>query len=237
MIALAALLLAASSGQSVADAERAFAALAQTDGQWPAFRATAAPDAILYAPGPMNAEAVLSRLPPPAAPLNWRPARTFTACDGSLAYSTGPWARSDGKTGSFGTLWRHDAAGWRWIYDEGHDGGALAGASAQTVEQQAACPGPIGSVGESHEILGGDPVPLSVLKAGAAADLVEAADGAMPVSLRLAAASGEGASGDRTLRWRINPIVGSATGAHLLRVWSWDGRRYRLVVIDASGTK
>src|SRR5882762_4624375 len=113
---LAALLLAAASGQSVADAERAFAASAQTDGQWEAFRATAAPDAIMYAPSPVNAQALLAHLPTPAARLNWYPAHTITSCDGTLAFSTGPWSSSSGS-GRFTTIWRRDAAGWRWIYD------------------------------------------------------------------------------------------------------------------------
>jgi hypothetical protein len=233
MIALAALLLAASTEPSVADAERAFAALAQTDGQWPAFRATAAPDAIMYAPDKVNAQALLARMPTPVTTLNWRPVHTLTSCDNTLAYSTGPWTRNDSKAGSFGTIWRADAGGWRWIYDGGHDGGAMATSSGVT-ESHAACPGPIGSVGELHEMVTGDAVPLPSLIAGALADLIEAADAPMPVAIRITSPSGEGASADRTLRWRINPILGAARGAHLLRLWSWDGRRYRLAVLDVS---
>jgi hypothetical protein len=248
---LAALLLAAGTGPSVADAERAFAALAQSDGQWPAFRATAAPDAILYAPDKVNAQALLARAPTPATTLNWRPARTLTSCDGTMAYSTGPWTRSDGKTGSFGTVWRADAGGWRWIYDGGHDGGAMADTPAPVIESHAACPGPIGSVGKIPDDsqpdatairLGGEfggvgrnaPVPVTTLKKQALADLIEASDGPMPLAIKLGVIVFTSASTDRTLVSRINVIANDKPGAHLLRLWSWDGRRYRLAVLDVS---
>lgn len=231
-----ALALLAVAGPSVADAERAFAAQAQAGPQWAAFRATAAPDAIVYAPNPVSAQAYFARLPEPAAKLGWRPAHTITACDGTLAYSTGPWS-AGGRSGGFGTIWRRSAAGWRWIYDNGHDGAAFAGAAdGRVIEEQAACPGPIGSVGEIRDIAESAPVPIAALRSGALAGLIEASDGPMPLAIRISTETAQGASADRTLRWRINPIAGAATGAHLLRVWSWDGRRYRLAVLDVSGT-
>ena len=234
MIAALALLAAAAAGQTVADAERAFAAEAQASGQWPAFNAFAAPDAILYAPGPTKAHDVIARAPAHSAALSWRPARTITSCDDTLGYSTGPWTRSDGKWGSYGSIWRRGADGWKWIYDGGHDGGAPAPASA-VEESRAACPAPIGAVGELHETVPGVPVPVAQLKGGARSDLVELSDGPEPLAMHLGPFQAEGASVDRTLRWRINPIVGGATGAHLLRVWAWDGRRYRLAVFDVTG--
>jgi hypothetical protein len=235
MIVLAALLLATGTGPSVADAERAFAALAQSEGQWPAFRATAAPDAILYAPDKSNAQALLARAPTPATTLNWRPAHTLTSCDGTLAYSTGPWTRSDGKTGSFGTVWRADAGGWRWIYDGGHDGGAMASTPDTLTEDRAACANPLGMGRDFNDVIIEDsPETIASLKSGALTSLIQASDGPIPVALRLGLSSAAGASQDRTLRWQINPILGAATGAHLLRLWSWDGRRYRLAVLDVS---
>jgi hypothetical protein len=235
--ALALLAAAAAAGQTVADAERAFAEQARTGGQWNAFRAFAAPDAVLYSPTATPARTVLSRAIEPTTPLLWRPAHTLTSCDGTLAYSTGPWTK-DGKSGSFGTLWRHDTAGWKWIYDGGHDGGVLASAPIGAVaEDHAACPGPIGSVGEQTEVLPDVAVPVATLRGGALASLIMASDGPMPASLHLGHATEEGASVDRTLRWRINPVRDAATGAHLLRIWSWDGRRYRLAVFDVTGTR
>jgi hypothetical protein len=235
VIVALALLAATATGQTAADAERAFAAQAQAIGQWPAFRTFAAPDAILYAPGPARAQDVLARMPDAAARLSWRPERTITACDGTLAYSTGPWTRSDGKAGRFSTVWRHGPDGWKWIYDDGHDGAAAAAAMGSPVEEQAACPGPIGAAGELHDSLSEAAIPVTMLTGGARAGLIELADGPLPATLRLGAAAGEGGSADRTLRWRINPLLGGRVGAHLLRVWAWDGRRYRLAVFDVTG--
>jgi len=237
VIVALALLAATVAGQTAADAERQFAAEAQAIGQWPAFRAFAAPDAILYAPGRVRAQDVLARAAAPAATLSWRPARTITSCDGTLAYSTGPWSRSDRKAGSFSTVWRHGADGWKWLYDDGHDGGPMTAASASVVEEQAACPGPIGAVGDMHETLPDAAIPVATLTGGARAGLVALADGPLPLTLRLGAPEGEGASADRTLRWRINPVRGASVGAHLLRVWAWDGRRYRLAVFDVTGAR
>jgi hypothetical protein len=160
----------------------------------------------------------------------------LTSCDGTLGYSTGPWTRPDGKRGSFGTIWRRDADGWRWIYDDGHDGGALASVAGQVAEWQSACPAPIGSVGDLHEDLPAAAIPVVSLIAAGGPDLIRASDGPMPVALRLGAPEAAGASADRTLQWRINPVLGAASGAHLLRLWSWNGRRYRLVVFDVTGT-
>ena len=134
----------------------------------------------------------------------------------------------------FDTIWRRDASGWRWIYDGGHDGDA---APTGPLEQdQAACPGPLGSVGAIAEALPDTPIRIAALTGGALANLVAASDGAMPVALRLGGVDAEGMSADRTLRWRINAVLGAKAGAHLLRVWSWDGRRYRLAVLDVTGT-
>lgn len=46
---------AACLGQAVVEAEQASAGLAQTAGQWTAFRQAAAEDAIMFAPGPPSA--------------------------------------------------------------------------------------------------------------------------------------------------------------------------------------
>jgi hypothetical protein len=225
-------------GANVADAELGFASAAQDRGQWAAFRATAAPDAILYAPIRTGAMQMLARAsePPPEKRLHWAPAITMTACDGTLGYSTGPWRRPDGGRGSFGTIWRKDAAGWRWIYDGGHDDGGFANAAGAVAEMQSACPAPIGAAATMpREELPMTAVPVATLLAGSAPDLIRASDGPMPLALRLGSPEAAGASADRTLQWRINAVTGAKPGAHLLRLWSWYGRRYRLVVFDVTG--
>jgi hypothetical protein len=116
---IAALLLA-SAVPPVETAERAFASAAQIDGQWTAFRRFAAPDAQLLADGPQPAAVALKDLPDPPSAVMWWPARTITSCDGSLAFSTGPWVRKGGRSnGHYFTIWRHDTSGWHWIFDGG----------------------------------------------------------------------------------------------------------------------
>jgi hypothetical protein len=113
-------LLAAAAVPPVEQAERAFASMAQTKGQWTAFRAFAAPDAQMMIEGPQPAAPFLHDRKDPPVAVMWWPAHTVTSCDGTLAFSTGPWRRKGGLTmGHYLTIWRHDAAGWRWIYDGG----------------------------------------------------------------------------------------------------------------------
>ena len=113
-------LLLASATQPVVEVERAYAAAAQTRGQWTAFRDFAAPDAVMMLDGPQPAAPFLKDKKDPPVAVMWWPAHVVTACDNSLAFSTGPWRRKGGTSmGRYFTIWRHDAAGWRWIYDGG----------------------------------------------------------------------------------------------------------------------
>ena len=222
---LLALLLAA---PSVADAERALAAQAQGGGNWAALAAAAAPDATLYTPRKVAAATAMAHgAETGAAPLG-QPLHTWTSCDGTLAYAIGASTR-----GVFGTLWRRTDGGWQWLYAGGHDGDAPA--IGATLQDHAACPGPIGSVGAPHETPTGSPQPIATLTGGALAGLVAMSDERMPATVRLGAIDAEGASVDHTLRWRINALAGAKAGAHLLRLWSWDGRRYRLALLDVTG--
>ncbi|PZU11581.1 hypothetical protein [Sphingomonas sp.] len=126
------LLLAAgiAAGQPVEQAERAFASAAQTDGQWTAFRRFMAPGALILTDGPVDAAKFLAPLKDPRVAIMWWPARTVTSCDGSLAFSTGPWRSARGH-GRFLTIWqRQPDGGWKWLYDGGgadEPGGSLAG--------------------------------------------------------------------------------------------------------------
>ena len=116
MIAL--LLLAAA--PSAIDAERAFAADAQRRGQWTAFRATASENAVMFNPGPVNAQASLKDKKDPPQSVEWWPAQTFVSCDGNTAVNHGPWSIAARQAhGSFTTIWERRAEGWRWIYDGG----------------------------------------------------------------------------------------------------------------------
>ena len=117
---IAAILLAVATPMSAIDAERAFAADAQTIGQWTAFRKWSAPQAVMFAPHPVNAHEYLKEAKDPPAALNWSPAESYVSCDGSVAVNTGPWSTSDAKRfGFFTTVWKREGDSWRWLYDGG----------------------------------------------------------------------------------------------------------------------
>ena len=106
---------------SAIDAERAFAADAQKNGQWTAFRRYAAPDAVMFVPEKVNAQAWLKDRVDPPTSVYWWPGRSYVSCDGTVAVNTGPWVRGYGKSvGYFTTIWMRQADGsWKWIYDAG----------------------------------------------------------------------------------------------------------------------
>ena len=106
---------------SAIDAERAFAADAQKNGQWTAFRQYAAPDAVMFVPEKVNAQAWLKDRVDPPTRVYWWPGRSYVSCDGTVAVNTGPWVRGYGKSvGYFTTIWMRQADGsWKWIYDAG----------------------------------------------------------------------------------------------------------------------
>jgi hypothetical protein len=136
---IAALFLAAAV-PPVEATERAFASAAQTKGQWTAFREFAAPDAQMLLDGPQPAAPFLKDRANPPVAVMWWPARTITSCDGSLAFSTGPWIRKGGhSSGRYFTIWRHDNSGWRWIFDGGAQDHAATAAGDKVVATHASC--------------------------------------------------------------------------------------------------
>ena len=236
----AALLLAAAAPAHAAEAERAFAAMAQRSGQWSAFRAFAAPDAIMMAPEKVNAQAFLAPLKDPPRAVMWWPARAITSCDGTLAISTGPWVREGGKaTGTFTTVWRRQPdGGWKWLFDHGRDTPHAVSAGDQVTVRQPQCD-PVATtpplVVESPESVS---VPLSRLLRGAAPDVLVQVDGRMPTTrpdfdmiLRPGAAIAQGLSDDRSLFWRLEALEGAVKGAHLFQVFQGG----KLVLIEVSG--
>ncbi len=101
-------------------AERAFADLAQTAGQWSAFRATATTDALMFVPAPTNAQNWLAGRADPRQSVRWQPHSVTISCDGSLAATTGAAQWPDGSHGYFVTVWqRQTEGGWKWVADMG----------------------------------------------------------------------------------------------------------------------
>jgi hypothetical protein len=221
------------SGQPVTavDAEREFADLAQRDGQWTAFRAFAAPDALLFVPEPVRASDFLAARPDPAASVIWWPSQSWVSCDRSLAVNSGPWIRDGGRrTGTFTTVWqRHADGSWRWLLDHGRETPAAVAAGDRPLIHRASCLRAENAEGSARR-------PAARVDDETFFQL----DGRMPSS-RLAAPipeNGEriagGASDDRTLIWEARRLNGGA-GAHDFSLWQWDGRAHRLRLYEVSG--
>ncbi|HEX2764830.1 MAG TPA: hypothetical protein VHM92_13435 [Allosphingosinicella sp.] len=118
---LAALLAAAVAPAGPVEAERGFAAAAQTQGQWTAFRAHAADEAVMFVPRQVNAQAWLKDRRDPPRAVMWWPSQAWLSCDGTTAVTTGPWLREGGRlAGYFTTVWRRQPdGGWKWLLDHG----------------------------------------------------------------------------------------------------------------------
>ena len=202
MIGLVALALA---GGGVVDAERAFAAMAQRDGQWTAFRAYAAPDAVMFVPGKANAQDWLKGRADPQQSVKWWPGRVVVSCDNTLALSTGAWRRPDGSTGVFTTIWRRDGDGWHWILDHGHDTPKpVATPEPAAIVLQASCKG-LSATRRPHR-----------LEADLAALVKDGSIG--------------GASQDRSLGWSFAGSPPDSPGQ--LAVSRWTGHRYQLTATE-----
>lgn len=116
---LLALLLQTAAPQTAVEAERAFNAMAQAEGQWTAFRAFAAPDAIMFNPQPVKTHELLRDKSDPKIAVQWWPAESFVSCDGTVAVNTGPWVLPKAG-GYFTTVWERQQDGaFKWSYDGG----------------------------------------------------------------------------------------------------------------------
>jgi len=139
---MVALVLALAIGTPVADAERDFAVQAANEGQWTAFRATAAPDAVMFVPQKVMAQTWLKGRANPAQSVAWVPALTATSCDASIAVTTGPYRAPGGETGHFSTVWRQQPDGsWKWLLDQGGPAPAEALDAVTTRSLKASCSG------------------------------------------------------------------------------------------------
>ncbi|NNC73150.1 MAG: hypothetical protein HKN78_09795 [Sphingomonadaceae bacterium] len=142
MSALALLLALASPVDSAIEAERAFARMAQTDGQWTAFRHYAAHDAVMFVPEARNVHETLADAVDPISSVMWWPDRSFVSCDGAIAVNTGSWVRSrQQRVGYFTTIWERQPDGeWRWLLDHGDRLEEPRPVAEQPAIRRAACP-------------------------------------------------------------------------------------------------
>lgn len=107
----------------VVEAERAFARMARDEAVNSAFVHYAAPDGIVFQPGPINARQALTTRPIPPVHLDWWPVYAGIAASADLGFTTGPYSLGDGERKGHGwylTIWRRQGDGsWRWVLDHG----------------------------------------------------------------------------------------------------------------------
>lgn len=207
-------------------AERAYAALAQEKGQWTAFRATAAPDALMFVPQPVRAADWLAGRRDPPVSVIWWPARSWTSCDGRLAVNYGPWIRP-GRVGTFTTVWTKTEAGWRWRLDGGEVAEKPVPAGDRPQVTRASCRRRDAAAAASETAdAGADAFLTPAGRAGAAAG----------ADWRKGRMIDSGASPDLTLRWEVREVEGRGAASHVLLLWRWNGAALRLAFVEATDT-
>lgn len=237
-------------------AERDFARRAQTEGQWKAFRATAAPDALMFVPDVQLASKALANAKEPAIPVMWWPATVAASCDGTMGLSTGPWVRAgSGGFGTFTTVWKTTAQGYRWRLDHGRNTPKLVAAGDKPAVIANVCEGE-SAAGAAARGIAYDRLAVAVsalagtegaaaFAKDAAADVLVQVENAMPAHgpaalprTKFGAALASGHSDDFTLAWASRALIGGESGAHDLRVWQWRGKDgWKLVVYETIGVK
>ena len=104
-------------------AERQFAADAQTLGQWTAFAKWAHPDGVLVGRSVVNARDFASAQENPETALRWWPVRVIHSCDFRTAINIGGWEDpATGEAGTFHTVWVKGENGWSYLVDLGTEG-------------------------------------------------------------------------------------------------------------------
>lgn len=194
------------------EAEIAFNAAAQTDGQWKASRDYAGGDAVMFTPQAIWARDFLKdRKDPPAAP-HWSPNASYVSCDGRMAVNTGPWRSADGRqSGFFTTVWELKDGHWQWISDGRHTLKSPLAARQTPVVRKGSCNG---------HAPGPPLMKAPSTKAGSG--------GVAPDDF------GRGRSADGTLgwEWRVR-----SNGGRQFRAYLWSGRGYTVALDQKIGGK
>ena len=157
--------------------------------------------------------------------------------------------------GTFTTVWRKTAQGYRWQLDHGRPTPKLvpAGNAPAVVAPVCGIPSVEAAAGResAYDRLAAS-VAASAGTQGAAAFVKDAAvdviiqgENAMPAKgpaalpqTHFGAALASGHSDDWTLAWASRALVGGEAGAHDLRVWQWRGTAgWKLVLYETIGVK
>ncbi|HSU14804.1 DUF4440 domain-containing protein [Longimicrobium sp.] len=223
----------------VAEAERAFADAAAREGVRDAFVRFASDSAIAFRPEPENAKEGWRRSGPVPGRLSWYPVYVRAAASGDLGFTTGPYERRDSTgtlqgTGTYFTVWRREAEGWRWVVDLGTPGGPPATApEAWRPDPRRRPPASRSSPGAARSLMAADSAFAARAEAAgfarALADFGHAEMRLMrrgsPPRVGLAGAVAAAAA-DSARRYSAEPARGYASAAGDLG-WTWG--EYRLV--------
>lgn len=109
---------------AVIAADRAMAARAGREGWIEAYSAGASPDAFVLQPGPTPASGFFDNIHPDVrgdTSLRWAPNYAGVARSGDLGFTAGAFNGDGAAFGTYLTVWRRHADGWRWIYQDGTD--------------------------------------------------------------------------------------------------------------------
>jgi len=115
---------------TLAAAERAFAAMAAERGIRASFLAQFAPDGLVFEPGPVRVHDAWTARPaladPLALKLEWAPAAAAVAASGEIGFTTGPFTLTDRagtrpqQHGIYTSVWRKNTLGvWQVVLDAG----------------------------------------------------------------------------------------------------------------------
>jgi ketosteroid isomerase-like protein len=119
-----------SSTQQVINADLAFSDLSASQGMNHAFLTYAHDSAVMLRKNhrPILGTAELQKLfsvPDSSFTLTWKPSYASMAQSGELAYTYGIYTLTTGQDTSYGTyvtIWKKTAQGWRWVLDSGNAG-------------------------------------------------------------------------------------------------------------------
>lgn len=239
----------------VVAAERAFAAEGYETGVKASFTKYAAPDAIMFAPGPVNVHDLFAAQPDApqdaSSPhLVWWPVWAGIAKSGDLGFTTGPYGLDDTRAGYYFTVWQKQADGsWKWVIDAGVDADP-AGAVPQgtvvgylPVAEDVAAPGgdALAEVQAIEAAMAADDLtsylaPEARLHTVGVPPATEAADWAAALAARPAELSllpqGGGASEAGDMVWTWSEALcarGAQTCGYGVRVWQMRDDGWRIV--------
>jgi hypothetical protein len=205
---------------AVIAAEIGFSQLAQTKGQWAAFRETAAAGAEMFVPERVKAADWLKGRADPSVPVKWQPHAVWSSCDGSYAATQGAWERP-GSAGTFITIWeRQKDSKYKWLLDMSISTESVTAAPEMVAGNVADC-------GRSVEQKSALIVAKAAREAATAAYRAMAGESGQPEAVF-------GAASDETLSWETRTADG---GNRRFALQLWNGKAFDTVIDTAAPTQ